>query len=658
MAVARNVGLWVLLAGSTLSTLPVFSAFLPVDLGIAPRLEPMPAVLHLAASICAIGIVLVFLGNRDTTSRVLAHPMVLAALFVAVWSALISPFVDYPLLSFLGASVFGEAIVRYASLAVFFAAALILAGDRGAFRVLCLVLSLVSFIAPIVMYVLGQDFFVSLDLVGQFAISGAIAAWLMFPGCRLVVRLLLALGAAGPALALSSNHSVIAFMVLVGLPTAIAAYVLVRRRPDWLGLIRAIVLAGVLAAPLIGILLKWLMPELIGLPSIQSRHLLDKVLLAALQANPEILAFGQGWGAINLTADSYILSANAVMWDGSWDLASRNISHSHSVFGEALFGAGLPAVAGVVMMMAAPLIVTGKAGLPLAVFASVTMAGLSSVSAEFPSTVGAVALAFALAARAPDGEVDATEVPVAGRVVALAMPVLAGGLFVAAGWAFHNGNEIRLRTADVYERGTQSPFRCLVQPNPALYGDIDLARGLIMSYRPVFQKAKEGEAISPNELQLLDAYYCQADRRVETSQSSSLQIALESFRVDVALDQIPVPVRERYAHALGKWPEKIAQALNKAPQRVDLSLGFLVSQLEMGNLRTVESLAGALLERDPEDPIAMWFLGLMKVRSADRRVQLDGWRLLRNSLDAGITRFFDIPDHTIREVRASVYLTQ
>lgn len=93
---------WVLLAGGLLATLPVFASFLPIDLGIDPRLEAIPMALHLAAGICALGLTLVFLQMRDIALHALSHPMVLAAVFVAAWSAVAAPLTDYPWLSLIG----------------------------------------------------------------------------------------------------------------------------------------------------------------------------------------------------------------------------------------------------------------------------------------------------------------------------------------------------------------------------------------------------------------------------------------------------------------------------------------------------------------------------------------------------------------------------
>lgn len=394
-------GQWVLLAGSLLATLPVFASFLPIDLGIDPRLELMPMVLHLAAGICAIGLIVSFRQRRDVTLDAMSHPMVLAALFVTGWSVLLAPFVDYPWLSLIGVPVFGEAAVRYASLAVFFASALVLAANRSSLIGLCAILTAISALAPVVMFAWGKDFFVSLDLVGYFAISAALGAWCLTKGQRPYLRLMLAVVAAAPACALSTNNSVVLVLAFAAAPTALLTYGLLRRRVLAAGVIRAIGVLAVIAAPFVGLLLKWQLPELVDLPSIHSRHLLDKVLFAALMENPLILAIGQGWGAINLTMDQHALSAGAVMWDGSWDLAARKISHSHSTYLEALFGAGVPAVAGLMVILAAPVLVVQAERLPFTVFATVSLAGMAALTGEFPATVGAVAMAFALAGVRP-----------------------------------------------------------------------------------------------------------------------------------------------------------------------------------------------------------------------------------------------------------------
>src|SRR5690606_18798984 len=56
----------------------------------------------------------------------LGHPLVLAALAVSAWSALLSPFVEFPFNSLLGSPSSGEGVLMYAEIALFMAAAMVL----------------------------------------------------------------------------------------------------------------------------------------------------------------------------------------------------------------------------------------------------------------------------------------------------------------------------------------------------------------------------------------------------------------------------------------------------------------------------------------------------------------------------------------------------
>lgn len=565
---------WVLLAGGLLATLPVFASFLPIDLGIDPRLEAIPMALHLAAGLCALGLTLVFLQMRDIALHALSHPMVLAAVFVAAWSAVVAPLTDYPWLSLIGTPAFGEAAVRYLALAVFFASALVLATHRTALTLLCMILVAVSVLAPVVMFAWGQGFFVSLDLVGYFAIPAALGAWLLSARQKLWLRALLAGAAVLPAFALSTNHSVIAVLILVAGPAAVLTHWLLSRRPDRARMIRVVGIAAVIVAPFAGLLAKWLLPDLIELPSIRSRHLLDKVLLAAILDDPLILAIGQGWGAINLTMDAFAPLSGAVMWDGSWDLAARNVSHSHSTYLEALFGAGLPAFAGYCAILAAPILVVSPARLPLAVFASVALAGMAAITGEFPSSVGAVAMSLAIAGARPPG-VSARRVNrSAGRSLALSMPVLAALLLTAAFWQFHVGNTIRERVADVRATGADSAYNCNLHPHSAIYADTELPQGLIRSYRGAFKYDAAGQPVPLDDIWLIDAYACSADARIAASTSPSLLLAMEVFRVDVGLGQLTSELPRRYRWILENWDAELDRVLTLLPGRTDVAVGY------------------------------------------------------------------------------------
>jgi hypothetical protein len=649
-----RVAHFVLLAGCLLATLPVFASFLPIDIGVRPRIEPITLVLHLAAGLCALGLVIAFLQAHEETLHSLAHPMVLAALFVAVWSLLVAPLSDYPWMSLIGFPIMGESAIGYLSHAVFFASAMVLATNRRILRSLCMALVTAGVTAPVVMFVWGADFFVSLDLVGFFAIPAALGVWFLTDGRKPYLRVAFAVLAVLPAFALSANHSVIVVLTLAAAPAAAVSHWVLARRPDRGPTIRLLAILAVVVLPFLGLLLKWLLPEIIDLPSIRSRHLLDRVLFAALMDNPLIFAIGQGWGAINLTVDQFALSAGAVMWDGSWDLASRDVVHSHSTYVEALFGAGLPAFVGVTAMLAAALLVVKSERLPVAVFACVSLAGLGAVTGEFSSTAGAVSIAFGLVGVRADDCVLPRLFFVLGRAVALLMPVFATLLFVATFWQFQDSYTIRERIADVRAFGPQSAFACELHPNSAVYADTELSQGLIASYRPAFKLAAAGENVVTEDLRELDAYVCSANSRIEKSRSPTFLIGMESFRAAVALEESKSGLIERYRFVLENWPVKLVNALSAAPHRPDLAVGFFVRQLQLKNFDTVVSLAEALIERDESDPIALWFLGVVRIAAGGDSNRDDGFLFLRRALEADLQRLIPVPPDFIKRIRSYV----
>lgn len=643
-------GHWLLLVGCALATLPVFAAFLPIDLGVLPRLEPMSMGLNFSAGLCALGLVATFLQAREATVRAVSHPIVLLAFAIALWSALTAPFSEYPWLSLLGDQVFGEAAIRYLILGVFFASALVLATDRRMFRALCVILVGVSVAAPVIMFVWAQDFFVSLDLVGHFAIPAVIGTWLLTGTQKLRWRVVLAVVAAVPALVLSSNLSAILILIFVAAPFAGMTYWLLRRQPDKAGLIRFGGVLAVVLAPGVGLLVKWLLPDVFDVPSILSRHLLDKVMFAGIMEDPWIFAVGQGWGGVNLTMDSFASLAGATMWDNSWDLSARNVSHAHSIYLEAFLGAGLLAVIGLLAMIIAPLLLVKSEALPITVFAVLSIAGMGTLTGEFPSTVAAVAMAFALAGQR---NVYAGSGPItlrAGRLGVLLMPVVAALFLTASFWQFYNTDTTRVRIADVRSLGKESAYFCDLHPNSAVYADTALAQGLIKSYRPIFERAAAGVSIPIEDVWQLDAYVCTAEARLPASTSSSLQLALETFRVEVALGQSSSELPDRYQAVLKDWSVKLARMLRLVPHRSDVAIGFFLAQLQRGNFYTVGSLAEALLKGNPGDPVALYFLGLARIGGggiADRAV---GIRLLQQAIDAGVQRFMPVQPEVLNEI--------
>ncbi|CAN0519057.1 unnamed protein product, partial [Laminaria digitata] len=271
---------------------------------------------------------------------------------------------------------------------------------------------------------------------------------------------------------------------------------------------------------------------------------------------------------------------------------------------------------------------------------------------ELPSTVGAVALSFALAS-ARNGDRVAKPIALrAGRVMVLLMPVVAALVLSASFWQFHEANTTRLRIDDVHARGSHSPYACDLHPYSALSADIRLAHGLVTSHRPVFKRAAEGERIGIQDVWLIDAYVCSANARVLHSTSPSLLLVMESFRGAIAHGETASDLPGRYRASLDNWAENLVRVLTLVPYRPEIANGFFLAQIQRGNLHTVGSLAQALLKRNPNDPVALWFLGLARIGTGDPALQEQGKRLLERALNTGVQRLLPLESDLVEQVRA------
>ncbi|MEP4887259.1 MAG: hypothetical protein ABJ215_12880, partial [Alphaproteobacteria bacterium] len=538
-----------------------------------------------------------------------------------------------------------------AGLAILIATALVLGPDRARMRILLAVLVAIGAGAPLIFVIWGQSFFTSLDLLGGLAAPAAVGVWFLTPEFSLKRRCLASAAAMIPALAFSVNLSALILIPFLAVPAGIAAYTVIRIWPNMEWRVRLVAAAAIFFAPFAGIFATWLLPELVEVPSILSRKLLNQVLFTALEADPWIFAIGQGWGEIELTFDRFLLFANAPVWGTAWDLPGRGTSHAHSIYLEALFGAGFPAVLGVVAIHAAVVLCARREDIPVAIFAASSVAGIGALSGQLAGTVGASALMLGIVTARRTASPSQVLSRHGARAVAMLLPVMAA-IFIGAGlWLFDRDNDVRLRVADVQARGAQSPFACETHPASAVFADMDLARGLITSYRPAFERYGQADEAPTETLRLIDAYVCSAQSRAATSQSVALQLAMEAFRTDVAFGGEAGSLRRRYEGSLENWPQKLARSLILVPRRFDIAIGYLAKNLELENWREVELLSRVLLDISPDDPIGMWYLGTILLRAEQQDRRTEGLLLLARALEFGVTQVLEIPEELQAQIR-------
>lgn len=640
---ACRAGRWLLPVGAVLGAVTVFFALVPAEIGVWPRFEIGGMALFLAAGICAVGLLFTWRDDRTTVEGALRHPLVLLAMLIALAGGIFAPFTDYPWLSILGYPLIGEGALRYLAMGIVFAAAMVLRHDPRGFRLLLGCLLLGSLVGMVALFLWTRSEFVGLEFAGILVIAAWVGAWYLAPESWGTRRFGVCFAAVVPILLLSQSQTAVAAVVAVGLPASVLFHLNGTKRWISIAVSRRIAALAIMSLPFVGMLVVWAIPEFTdALPSITSRKFTYQLIFAALHADPAVILAGQGWGEIVMTMDLFRTASDAILWDGSWDGATRDLPHSHNLVLEALFGGGAIAVLGLLAMLAVPVLVCRDRDLPVAVFATSVFAGIGAIWPQLAMTVGPVALAIGLTC-APAMPGQTRFVRSTGTGLAFALPVVASILVGAGVWLVSEGIKYERSVADVRALGAQSAHACDLLPDSAIYGDLDLAQGFAKAYRPVLLGAQEARAISEQEDRLIAAFLCSAEARALESNSPSLHLGLESFRGLVSSDAGRTPGIAKYADSLSGWADKLIMLLNTAPTRSDMTFTFFTARMQSGAWPTVHSLARALLGANPNDPIANWYLGQYLLNQNDPAAIAAGNRALRRSLRYGIKRFIPIP---------------
>tara|TARA_R110002110_G_scaffold376568_2_gene586626 strand:- start:138049 stop:140064 length:2016 start_codon:yes stop_codon:yes gene_type:complete len=642
-------GAWLLLFGAALGALTVFAALVPGNIGVWPRFEAGGMAMFLSAGVCAVGLAVVWFDDRAAVEAALRHPLVLAVMLVALASGLYAPFGDYPWLSIFGYPLLGEGVLRYAAMGVFFATAIVLRGDARGFRLLLICLLVGSVGGTAALFAWVREDFVSLDIAGILVVSAWVGAWYLMPAQWGWKRFAVSAAAVAPILILATSDTAIAATVAIGLPASALVYFNLKRPFVSDRTTRIIVAAALVAVPFAGLLAVWIIPMLTdALPSITSRKFNYQIVFAALRADPAVVFAGQGWGEMVMTLDRFRTFSDAILWDGSWDGASRAVSHSQNNLLDALFGGGFIAVVGILAVPAIAVLVCAKRELPVAVFAVSVFAVMGALWPQVAMTVGPVALALGVVT----GNHVGTATPkIVGRASAWMLPVLASILIASGLWAVTEGLHYQRSVADVREKGSASPHACRLLPNSAAYGDLGLVQGFVKAYRPVFNGAQQARFTSVAEDRLIASFLCTVQRRAAQSTSPSLHLGMESFRAHVSSDAGQTPAIAKYEDSLTGWSDMLIRMLNAVPTRTDMTTVFATARMQAGAWETVGSLARALVQANPDDPVANWYLGRYLLNNGDPASRATGIEALRKSLNDGIKRIIPVSEEVEKLVR-------
>jgi hypothetical protein len=390
-----------------------------------------------------------------------------------------------------------------------------------------------------------------------------------------------------------------------------------------------------------GVLAVWYVGEAGWVASLTSRLFAFRALLQALADAPAVIAVGQGWGQINNAVLLHLAGSGAVIWDGSWDLSARDIPHSHNFAIEAFAGAGLPALVGVVAMLAAIPAVAGRRALPAAAFATLAFSGLAALWFQLPATSGLMMLALGAAS----GLVHRRffRLRLSRAAVVATCGAVAATQATALVWLVDYGVTAQRAIA----AGYRSPEvdRCGTFPDDSGRGSIGLTQQFGATFDKLFTDLASGQAAAiGNTAERWDRVmrlYCVVTERAASSNSPRLMLADQLFRSQIALTPYLQDEAYRFADALESWQPSLERFVAVAPDRTDVAAPYLAWRLVRGEPSSVIEFSEWLLKRNADDPIGHWFLGAGIAASGKTASDGDTQRILshmRRALALGLGR--------------------
>lgn len=372
------------------------------------------------------------------------------------------------------------------------------------------------------------------------------------------------------------------------------------------------------------------------LPSVWSRLRLIQMVGLEMLEHPWRLLVGWGWGSYtdtflaNLTRVSEAMYQNGV-WNPTWDALNRVDFHSHHQVIEALLSTGVMGALIVLLLPTIAVYSSDREKLMAAFAVFFLYATTSSGWFEMPATLPFIALSYA--AFWPKASRWKLEIPskimlsLSGVAVVICF---SGGMRVFdVGITYPSANSLITKNF-----GKSPPVSCDQARRAAGPGGVHLAHSL----RSVVNESAYYEYANKQIVEEIQELVCAA--RSIKQPTLALTMSLLALIGDLAKEeQFPwvKPLREQL---LPKWRPMLKAMLIRAPYRTDLLAPYFRWQIEQGNGEAVKEWCEQILIKNPNDPIALWFKGLILKDMPGK--MLVGYRFLNRALMCGISRLLPI----------------
>jgi hypothetical protein len=623
-----------------LASLPIF------ETGQWARAEPVVIAAHAAAALAAFTLaILAIAGRLDTDCLRPAWP----AFALALWSLAGAWSQDNLAGGILGTPQSGQGAIWYLDLALWLVVAGLAVRSAAAWRLLTDLAAAtgwaVALIAiwgrlsdnPLLIFVTAYYAWPALALPAMLLAHPGGPGWLW--------RVTAVLGAA-LALLIAADSKTFALIALLAAVFCALSWRCAARLP----LLRSrsfglVVIAATAAIPFVTIASG--LAAYLG-PSMRARVLVSQIVLARLREQWDVWCIGLGWGRTPDAFATHLDVVRAPLWDyAQWDFLERDYFHSHNLLTEAVLAAGLPGAVLAIAIPAIPMWLAPSAKRPYAIaFAG---AWLLALGVWFELAFALPVFALAVAALC---HTEATTGPsVVGRT-----RYLAGGLAIAATIALSGTAAMLLqqaRSADQVIAWLKTPHASL-PPLAALRGD-DRILAAIVSYtmQDMKDRAAANTPVVEVEARRIKWMVAALDDRMSETRNPALPIVGSNLLVDLALNQSLSVLRDPLAELLLRWPQWLDRAMVLAPERSDLPIGYVSWRLALGDYSEVLIWARRLRQRDPDDPVGLYYEGGVFVLQSDPKLRQQGLSLLRRALDRGVERYIPLEEDFKTKIRAS-----
>ncbi|MGE5517434.1 MAG: O-antigen ligase family protein [Bacteroidota bacterium] len=618
-----------LCAAALALALPIALGSLPIfAFGYWSKAELLPILLHVTSALGALGLLIGLASGKGNAHAALWHPQVLVVALLAGWTVLAAPFVDLPLLSLAGTVQSGFGGLWFCDFAVLIACALTVKPHRRwwtglrwwaiALTLVLAGLKLHDWLYPskhLLIYVAAYYGWIGL----------AMAAAISFERTR---RWPWALPLAGTLAAVavvvcSLSMAALALLVIGAAFVAVGWWV---RRTKLVAALTAsrataVVLVAV-AAWLPYALLRWV-PALGQVESLRDRQLLQKMIHAALSEQSAAgWLFGNGWGRVQDAYHGHLDVTGEVLWRPTWIFLESDYFHAHNWMLESLFGAGLPGVLlSLAALFAIPLFAAPERR-TVATALAIAFAAMNAMWFPLSISLPFAALAIAAISRPATRVVPAPRVGMAALGIVL---VLQLGFAAAQSAFIHNVGIFRAGGLDTF---------------PADPRGSDLTAAEVI--RDDLNTLAQAQRFDPDAQRRGLAMVRHLAQRIPHSTSSYFLVTAANALTRIyGTDELP-SLASGIPEGKALWRTTVDRLLTVAPHRTDVAIPYLTHHAVIGELAEAARVTKVIRMRAPDDPVGLYFAGLLLVLEPGPEAKRQGIQFLRASKAAGIERFMPL----------------